>query len=245
MAGAPVKVIGRQSQFKAALLATTKSSIKSLADLKGKQVYGPYGTSIHLMALDMLRQAGLGSADARFVNMSPPDLADAVNGERIEAFGLWDPWVENWKQRNIARVLKEDLGGFLVLVMRDDFIKAHPTAVERFLRAHKEAVLYSALNKDRVNAWFLETPPARALSAAVIDKATEFDPQWFAKSIKDTRVTFTEEEMKIYNRMAERTKELGIFRAVPPLSKILDFSAAKKVDSQEWTFDAASVKVVN
>lgn len=245
MAHAPVKVIGRQSQFRAALMATTKSNIKTLADLKGKQVFGPYGTSIHPMALDMLRQVGLRPGqDCQFVNMSPPDIADAVNSGRIEAFGLWDPWVENWRAKKLARVLKEDLGGFLVLVMRADYVKAHPRAPEQFLRAHKEAVLFSAQNKELVNKWFLETPAAKALSTDVIEKATEFDPQWFAKSIADVRVTFTEPEMKLYYRMAERTKEVGIFPQVPPIGSILDFTAAKKVDATPWGFNPKTVKIV-
>jgi sulfonate transport system substrate-binding protein len=44
--GAPIKIIGRQSVFRGAIFVNTKSGIKSMTDLKGKNLYGLFGSSI-------------------------------------------------------------------------------------------------------------------------------------------------------------------------------------------------------
>src|SRR5262245_37090737 len=56
---APITVIGRQSVFRGAVIASAKSDIKSVVDLKGKKVHGPVGSSIYLATLAMLEKAGL------------------------------------------------------------------------------------------------------------------------------------------------------------------------------------------
>src|SRR6266540_3833557 len=50
---APVTVIGRQSVFRGAIVGSAKSDIKTVADLKGKKVHGPVGSSIYLATLSM------------------------------------------------------------------------------------------------------------------------------------------------------------------------------------------------
>lgn len=243
-ANAPTRVIARQSVFRGALMATTKSNIKSVADLKGRQIYGPHGSSVYLMALAMLEQAGLKPAqDAQLVHMGFADLADAVNSGRIEAFYIWDPWVENFVEKGIARVVAQDLGLTMVTVMRDEFMKARPGAAERFLKAHKEALLFAAQNHDLVNGWFRETDAARALSMNVVQKATAYDPQWSAKAFGDVRMSFTDAELDRYFGLARRAAELKIFPKLPPMSERVDFAAAKKLDGNPWAFDAKGVKV--
>lgn len=243
-ANAPTRVIARQSVFRGALMATAKSNIKSVADLKGKQIYGPHGSSVFLMALAMLEQAGLKPAqDAQLVHMGFADLADAVNSGRIEAFFIWDPWVENFVEKGIARVLAQDVELTMVTAMRDDFMKARPGAVERFLKAHKEALLFAAQNQDLVNGWYRENDAARALSMSVVQKATAYDPQWSAKAFGDVRMSFTDAELERYFGLARRAADLKIFPKLAPLSERVDFGTAKKLDANAWAFDPKGVKV--
>ena len=243
-ANAPTRVIARQSVFRGALMATAKSNIKSVADLKGKQIYGPHGSSVFLMALAMIEQAGLKPAqDAQLVHMGFADLADAVNSGRIEAFFIWDPWVENFVEKGIARVLAQDVGLTMVTAMRDDFMKAQPGAAERFLKAHKEALLFAAQNQELVNGWFRDTDAARALSMNVVQKATAYDPQWSAKAFGDVRMTFTDAELERYFGIAKRAADLKIFPRLAPVSERVDFAAAKKLDTNAWAFDVKSVKI--
>jgi ABC-type nitrate/sulfonate/bicarbonate transport system substrate-binding protein len=165
-AGAPVTIIGRQSTFRGSVLASTKSDIKGIADLKGKKLYGPFGSSIYRSALNMLRDAGLTPGkDVELVHMGFSDLADAIRAGRIDALFVWDPWIELFIREGFARELKADSSLTMVIAVRDDFIKSAPDATERFLKAHKEALMYAATNKSLSNEWFRQPKAARRLEA--------------------------------------------------------------------------------
>jgi len=244
-ANAPTRVIARQSVFRGALMATAKSGVKTIADLKGKTVHGPFGSSIYLAALSMLEKAGLKPGqDVQLLHMGFAELADAINAGKIEAFFIWDPWIENFVEKGLARVLSQDVGLTMVMAMREDFLKSRPTAAERFLKAHKEALLFAAQNQPLVNGWFRETDAARVLSADVVQKATAYDPQWSAKALTDMRTTFTEPELQRYYGIGKRAAELKIFPKEPPLSARVDFSAATRVEANPWAFDPKAVKVL-
>ena len=240
---APTTVIGRQSVFRGAIVASTKSDIKTLADLKGKQLYGPVGSSIYLAALAMLEKAHLKpGTDVEVTNMGFADLSDAIRAGKIDAAFIWDPWVENFVEKGLARVVAEDTGLTMVIPMRDELKKAHPQAPERFLRAHKEALLYAATHRDRANSWFQEPEVARQLSKSVVEKTTAYDPQWSAKSLGDIRVSFSDAELERYLELGRRAGELKIYPVPPPVQQKLDLSAAKKVDGETWSFDPEAVK---
>jgi ABC-type nitrate/sulfonate/bicarbonate transport system substrate-binding protein len=241
---APTTVIGRQSVFRGAIVASSKSDIKTLGDLKGKKLHGPFGSSIYLSALAMVEKAGLKpGSDVEMTNMGFADLSDALRSAKIEAAFVWDPWVENFVEKGLVRVIAEDSSLTMVIPMRDDFKKANPEAPERFLRAHKEALLFAASNHDLVNKWFQEPELARQLSLPVIQKTTAFDPQWGAKNIADIRVSFAESELARYLGLGARAHGLKIYPAAPPVEQKLDLTAARKVDAVGWPFDPASVKV--
>jgi sulfonate transport system substrate-binding protein len=241
---APTTVIGRQSVFRGAIIASTKSDIKTLADLKGKNLHGPVGSSIYLSALEMLEKAGLKpGTDVQVTNMGFADLSDALRAGKIDAAFIWDPWVENFVEKGLARVVAEDTRLTMVIPMRDELKKAHPQAAERFLRAHKEALLYAATHRDQANLWFGEPEVARQLSTSVVEKTTAYDPQWGAKSLNDIRVSFSDAELERYLGLGQRAGELKIYPAPPAVRQKLDLSAAKKVDSETWKFDAETVKL--
>jgi sulfonate transport system substrate-binding protein len=241
---APITVIGRQSVFRGAIIAATKSDIKTLADLKGKKVHGPVGSSIYLASLAMLEKAGLKpGSDVEIINMGFADLSDAIRSGKIDAAFVWDPWIENFVEKGLARVIAEDTSLTMVIPVRDELKKAHPEAVERFLRAHKEALLYAATHHEQSNAWFREPEVARQLSSEVVAKTTAYDPQWSAKSLKDIRVSFSEPELQRYLGLGKQAGELKIYPAPPPVEQKLDLTAAKKVDGDSWQFDPATVKM--
>ena len=242
-AGAPVNIIARQSVFRGSIVAAKKSGIKTLADLKGKKTYGPYGSSIYLAAVNMLKQAALQPGkDVEIINMGFADLSDALKADRIESLFIWDPWIEMFEKQNMVDVLKSDTSLTMVVVMRSDFLKEKPAAAENFLKAHKEALLFAALNHDLVNQWFREPEAARYLDPKVIEIATAYDPQWNAKSLKDIRLSFSKPELDRYLGLPKAAHDLKITPNIAPLAEKVDLSIANKLDKAQWAFDPASVK---
>jgi sulfonate transport system substrate-binding protein len=244
-ANAPITVIARQSVFRGSVLASMRSGIKTLADVKGKKLFGPVGSSIYLASLTMLEQAGLKpNRDVEIVHMSFADLSDALRAGKVDAVFVWDPWIELFVTEGLATVLASDTSLSMVVAMRTDFLQKNRAAAESFLKAHKEALLFAAQDHARANAWFREPEAARTLDPKVIQTATAYDPQWNAKSLRDIRLAFNEQELKRYLGLAKMAHEVKVFPKEPPLAQKVDLSIAEKLDANPWKFDPASVKLV-
>jgi len=244
VANAPTTVIGRQSVFRGSILATPKAGINELKDLKGKKLYGPVGSSIYLAAVGMLQKAGLTPGkDVEVVNMGFADLSDAIKAGKVDAVFVWDPWIELFVAQGLAKELAKDTSLTMVIAMRNDYRQKNPDAVEKFLRAHKAALLFAASDHARANAWFREPENARTLDPRIIQTATAYDPQWNAKTIKDIRVGFNDAEMQRYIGLGKLAYALKVFPKEPPLKEKMDITVAKKLDASSWAFDISQVKL--
>jgi len=244
VANAPTTVVGRQSVFRGSILSTPKSGINTLADLKGKKVYGPVGSSIYLAAVSMLEKAGLKPGkDVEMVHMGFADLSDAIKSGKVDAVFVWDPWIELFVKQGLAKELAKDTSLTMVIAMRNDYMQKNPGVLEKFLRAHKAALLFAASDHNRANAWFREPENARTLDPAIVQTATAYDPQWSARSLQDIRVSFNDAEMDRYFGLGKLAFALKIFPKEPPLKEKTDISVARKVDASPGTFDLSRVKV--
>ena len=244
VANAPTTVIGRQSVFRGSILATPKSGVSELKDLKGKKLYGPIGSSIYLASVSMLERAGLKAGkDVEIVHMGFADLSDAIKAGKVDAVFVWDPWIELFVTQGLAKELAKDTNLTMVIAMRNDYVQKNPDAVEKFLRAHKAALLFAASDHARANAWFREPENARTLDPRVIQTATAYDPQWNAKSTNDIRISFNEAEMNRYLGLGQLAYALKVFPKEPPLKEKTDMTAAKRLDTSGWTFDLSKVKM--
>jgi len=192
----------------------------------------------------MLKDAGLvPGKDVEVVNMGFADLADALRSGKIEALFVWDPWVALFESRDLVKVLGADNSLTMVTTMRSDFLKNNASAAERFLRAQKEALVFSATHPDVANKWFVEPDAAKTLPIEIVQRATAEDPQWRATSLKDVRLGFSKAEIDRYFGLAQQASDLKIFPKLPPLRERTDLSLADRVDAAVWSFDPQSVKV--
>lgn len=243
-AGAPTTIVARQSTFRGSIIVPTNSSIKTIQDLKGKKLYGPTGSAIYLATLKMLEEAGLRPGkDVQILNMSFAELTDALKANRIEALFVWDPWVENFVRQGLARVVASKTDLTMLIAVRDDFKAKNPKMVEQFLKAHKEALLFAALNHEKTNTWFREPAAAHVLSPTTVEQATSYDSQWGAKKLSDIRLSFNATEKERYLGLAKQAFDLKIFPILPPLTRKMDMSNAEQLDSNPWSFDPASVTI--
>lgn len=67
------------------------SNIKSVADLKGKNIATEIGTVDHMMLLRALQKNGLTESDINLINMSAGDAAAAMIGGSLDAASTWEP----------------------------------------------------------------------------------------------------------------------------------------------------------
>jgi sulfonate transport system substrate-binding protein len=67
------------------------SSIKTLADLKGKRIAIPQGSSAHGLALLALKSVGLTPKDVQISFLDPAAGASAFNSGKVDAWAIWNP----------------------------------------------------------------------------------------------------------------------------------------------------------
>jgi len=87
------------------ILVPAHSTIRGIADLKGKRIGFAKGTSAHNVLIATLEKAGLTYADITPVYLSPPDAGPAFANGSIEAWAIWDPYFAIGEKRQNGRIL--------------------------------------------------------------------------------------------------------------------------------------------
>ncbi|MDO8568766.1 MAG: ABC transporter substrate-binding protein [Dehalococcoidales bacterium] len=158
-------VIGKASGLKTSLVAMGKpdgatwwlvvspsSSLKKVADLKGKKVATIKATAPHFYLLEALKANGLKASDIELINMTLPDSEQALRVGQIDATvtGNWMgvrllsqgiKAIDSTKETPIGR-------GTAVLVATDSFIAAHPSFFPRYFKARQRATDWANANRD-------------------------------------------------------------------------------------------------
>ncbi|WP_030680335.1 aliphatic sulfonate ABC transporter substrate-binding protein [Streptomyces cellulosae] len=84
------------------------STLKTLADLKGKKLAVPQGSSAHGLALNALKSVGLTPKDVKLVFLDPAAGATAFNTGKVDAWAIWNPQ-SALAVKNGARILAKGL----------------------------------------------------------------------------------------------------------------------------------------
>jgi sulfonate transport system substrate-binding protein len=90
------KVVATQQPFSTDsaienIIVPKDSTAKTLADLKGKKIAVPQGSSAHGLLLNALKAAGLGPKDVDIVYLDPKAGASAFDSGKVDAWSIWDP----------------------------------------------------------------------------------------------------------------------------------------------------------
>ncbi len=106
-AGTPLVYLGSTSNDgkSISLLVPVNSSIKSVADLKGKKVAIQKASIGHYLLVKALEKEGLKLSDVQSVFLPPPDANVAFSQGKVDAWFIWEPFVSRSEQNKIGRVL--------------------------------------------------------------------------------------------------------------------------------------------
>lgn len=115
--------------------------ITSVADLKGKNIGVPLGTSYELFVVHMLESAGLTQSDVQLVNTDPTEVSTNLTNSGIVAGYVWSP---DMAPGSHVIFQKSDAPGLFpdVIVFRAEVVKERPEDIRAFLKAWFEAVEY-------------------------------------------------------------------------------------------------------
>ncbi|MEU4688785.1 aliphatic sulfonate ABC transporter substrate-binding protein [Actinoplanes sp. NPDC023714] len=159
--------------------------ITGLAQLKGKKIGVPEGTSGDMILTLALRKAGLTNDDVERVPMEPATIVTAFAAGQIDAAGIWYPLLGTIKQRTPDLVELAENADFAdqmafptAFVAGNDVAADRTAAVREVLReamdyraAHPDETvqLVAAMNKQTVDAVKADAANSRMLDAKTVD----------------------------------------------------------------------------
>jgi len=185
-AGADFRVIAavkeRDSQENR-ILVPSGSDIAAIADLRGKKIAVPRGTSGHAFVLNALKSEGLGPDDVEFAYLAPPDALAAFQSGSVDAISIWDPFatqaLETLDAREIVAGEPYERGlGFEIASSKALEDPAKVAAIQDYLRRLNAAWQWAGDNPDAwAEAWTADAGlPIEVTSVAVLRKASDIVP---------------------------------------------------------------------
>jgi len=123
-----------------AVLVPKDSPVKTLADLKGKEVSVPFGSAAHGMLLKALKNEGVNAEkDLTLVSQAPEVGGSNLKTSQIAAHADFVPFGELFAYRGFARKIfdgaQTGTPTFHGVLVRSDFAKENPEIVTAYLKA--------------------------------------------------------------------------------------------------------------
>lgn len=168
--GNPIKTIYVYSRPEwTALVTKGDSSIKSVADLKGKRVAVTRGTDPHIFLVRALADNKLTERDVKLVLLQHQDGRLALERGDVEAWAGLDPLMAAAEVEGGARLFyrKPEDNTWGVLNVREEFAKKNPEIVKRVLATYEKARQWSLANPAELKKSLVT---ATKLPDTVIDK---------------------------------------------------------------------------
>jgi sulfonate transport system substrate-binding protein len=126
------------------------SSIKTIADLKGKKVAVQKASIGHYLLVKALESVGLKLSDVESVFLPPPDANAAFSAGSVDAWIIWEPFP--------TRILEGHLGHVLVDGEKLRDTANFYTTTRAFVNAHSDVLKIFLADEDRAEAWSAAHP---------------------------------------------------------------------------------------
>ena len=175
--GNPLKAIYIYSKPEwTALVTGPKSTIKSVADLKGKRVAATRGTDPYIFLLRALDQAGLTEKDIELIPLQHPDGRAALEKGDVDAWAGLDPHMAKAELESGAKLFyrNPDFNSYGVLNVRAEFAQQHPALVDQVLAAYEQARQWALAHPDELRKTLVtEAKLTEAVAAKQLER-TDF-----------------------------------------------------------------------
>ena len=161
--------VGKVIDSSEALVTRNGSGIEKPADLKGKRIAVPIGSTAHFSLMGSLKMYGLTEKEVTVVGMSPAEIAAAWAQNAVDAAFVWYPVQakirENGKVMTTAGIVaKTGFPTFNGWVATNKFSASNGPGLVNFLKA------MNAINGDYSKnkaAWNTDSPKVKAVATNV------------------------------------------------------------------------------
>lgn len=145
--GLPYQVYFIHDVIGAAEALIVKGDVKSIADVKGKKIATPFGSTAHFSLESLLKQENIKQSELTILDMQPPEIVAAWQRGDIDGSYVWQPNLSKLKKdggtilttsADLAEkgVVTADLG-----VVRTAFAEQYPDVVKQYVGVLDEATL--------------------------------------------------------------------------------------------------------
>lgn len=154
-----------------AIIVPKNSSIQTLADLKGKRVAVAKGSNANYLLVKAVEKGGVNYSDIKPAFLQAPDARAAFEGNNIDAWAIWDPYLAAAQAATGGRTLTDGTGlapnrGYYLAAK--SFVDKYPDALKTVLEEVKKRSNWAQNNPVEV-AKFLS--PELGIDAGVLEVA--------------------------------------------------------------------------
>jgi taurine transport system substrate-binding protein len=124
-----------------ALAVKKEAGVSTVADLKGKTIATPFGTTSHYALLNALKLAGLSASDVTLLDMGGQDIAAAWSRGDIDATYIWSPALDECVKNdgviitNDGELAEQGITIPEIAVARTEFAEQYPSLVTAYVKA--------------------------------------------------------------------------------------------------------------
>ena len=134
-----------------AIIVHRESSIRSIAELKGKTIALNKGANVDYLLIRALEEEGLGYDDVKVAFVPPTGARAAFESREVDAWAIWNPHLASIEHATGARVLRDGRGlasNTAYYIGRRAFADARPALVQAFLAEVKAVGEWANHNLD-------------------------------------------------------------------------------------------------
>lgn len=216
-AGKDLKYIGYEvvPQNAQALLIPADSSIRTLADLKGKRIAVQKGSSAHELLAKVLQKAGLSWQDIQLIWLPPADARAAFDKQSIDAWSIWEPYLSAAELDAKAKVLIDGQAfarTYSFYIANPQFIEQHPGATEKILQSLNTADQWVLQHQQQaLKIYQQSTGLKQNIAQRVIDKRLKPSPIY---SLKPEVVQAQQEIADLFQQVKLIPKSIQVSQVV-------------------------------
>ena len=185
-----------------------KPEVKSIVDLKGRQIVGPKGTVLHHLLSAALKSSGIEMKDVKWVSMNLPASLTTLLGGRADAALLAAGGILAAEKAGFHALVKAKglIETNLVLAARGDFAKEYPDVVRRVAKVNREALQWALTNKPQAIAL-----GAKELQLSKEDAAKLFEWSHFYSDLtqKDIDALQNSQRFLLEQKMMNRSVDIN------------------------------------
>lgn len=219
--GLDIKILASYASTEAgnALIATPKSGIKTLADIKGKKIGYTVGSVGHQLLLKFLSSQNLTETDAELLNLSLADMYASLQAGTIDAAITWEPYITNSVSEGIATLIQDGTGykyNVNVIAGSSEFVSQNPDITARLLKVFDKAAVWADEHPDE--------------SLKIIGEASSIDPGAFKASFEKFNRSLFLDAKKIdsIKDTADYLYKQGLIRKEVDVTNIIDTTYLQK-----------------